>query len=146
MTAPMLTTSEPNVHPTAVGVTFRDPICKQGHDKRRVGITKAKQCKECATRRAREEQAAKRANVPPPERVPALRPLREGRGHGLNELAFEAGLDPSLLSKLERGRRLATYEQRIAIYRALSVLSARDEERREAEAQRRERMAKAGLS
>jgi DNA-binding transcriptional regulator YiaG len=41
------------MHPSAVGLRFNKPICPNGHDKRIVGVTSSKECRECKRRRPR---------------------------------------------------------------------------------------------
>lgn len=120
--------------------------CPRGHDTWEVGrINTSGTCRECHRHRSRLIEAEKRAEGPQPQYVPALRLYRQRRGFSAAEIAFEAGIDRSLYSKLERGERMASYDQRVSIYRALAVLSARETRASEKDRQRAERLAKAGI-
>jgi XRE family transcriptional regulator, regulator of sulfur utilization len=51
----------------------------------------------------------------------AIRELREARGPTIEALALAAGVDPSYLSGIERGRRNPTWEKLRPIFEALGV-------------------------
>jgi hypothetical protein len=102
-------------------------------------------CKECQRQRSRRTEAEKRARKMASEYVPNLSPYREARGFTATQVAWEAGMEMMLYQKLEACERMATYEQRVRIYRALVVLVEREREALEMMRERERRMLRAGL-
>lgn len=119
--------------------------CPQFHDTWVCGRSKSNHCRSCQRRVNREKQAERNQSIPPPEFIPALRPYRRRCGFSVREVAFEASLDLHRYLDLEDGSEPATYTERVAIYQAISVLIAREDEVREAENERRRRLVLAGL-
>ena len=58
--------------------------------------------------------------------VPPIRAVREARGLGLREVAESAGIDPSHLSRFERGRGMLSVE---ALHRLAQTLELRELDR-----------------
>lgn len=54
----------------------------------------------------------------------ALRIVRETQGRSLREVAAAAGIDPTALSRIERGLRRPHVDVLIRVYRALGLTNA----------------------
>ncbi len=120
--------------------------CPRGHNTWVVGRAGSSHtCKECQRQRSRRTEAEKRARKMASEYVPSLRPYRKTRGFTIDAVAWEAGMERMLYDKLEACERMATYEQRVRIYRALVALSEREREALEVEREREARVVRAGL-
>jgi transcriptional regulator with XRE-family HTH domain len=55
-----------------------------------------------------------------------LRIIREAQGRSLREVANAAGIDPTALSRIERGLRAPTTTTLVGIYQALGLTKALD--------------------
>ncbi len=120
--------------------------CPRSHDTWVVGRAGSSHtCKECQCQRSRRTEAERRARKMASEYVPNLSPYRKARGFTAEDVAWEAGMERMLYDKLEACERMATYDQRVRIYRALVALSEREREAIEAEREREARVARAGL-
>jgi ribosome-binding protein aMBF1 (putative translation factor) len=121
--------------------------CKRGHDTWRVGRTKQNQCKTCQRASNAYHQELRTAQQQgTPEYVTILKELRESRGYTIRQIAFESGLDPSFICKLEKGKARASYPQRVKLFQALNVLGFKDSEAREESLERNRRLVRAGLA
>lgn len=113
------------VHPSAVGIEFRRPICPKGHDKRITGVGPHRFCRICrnAAVRARDRKARREAGVDPvnPARVPALRYWRLERDVTQRQLADRAGVTKETIIALEFRGRPAHIWTRRALASALGV-------------------------
>lgn len=103
--------------------------CRRGHRLREGDTYADGSCKKCASnkRAYRTRQDALKRTVAP-QYLPDLKPYRKSRGFTAEAVAFEARMEMMLYDKLEGCERMATYEQRVRIYRALVVLSERERE------------------
>lgn len=132
---------------TTVGPKPYKRYCPKRHDTWYFGRAGSSHtCKECQRQRSRRTEAEKRARKMASEYVPNLRPYRKARGFTAEAVAYEARMEMMLYDKLEACERMATYEQRIKIYRALVVLSERDREAIEVQREKEARVVRAGLS
>lgn len=121
-------------------------FCPQSHDTWVCGRSgQSHTCRNCQRQRSRLAEAEKRNAVPTPEYVPNLHLLRKQRGFTVEEVAFETTLTVDEYRALEDCNVKATYSERVNIYQAITVLTNRQEERVQREAEKRRRLVKAGL-
>lgn len=103
--------------------TGENPICKHGHDKRVVGITKNWRCWACKLANVRAWRARKlRRKVGfrgDGRAVPGLRAVRKSLGLTQRELARQAGVHYTTVSAGERGKRHLTVMVRRKLERAV---------------------------
>lgn len=120
--------------------------CRRGHRLGQGDTYADGSCRKCASiKRAYRTRQDALKREQPPQYLPGLRPYRKSRGFSAEAVAWEAGMEIMLYEKLEGCERMATYEQKVRIYRALLVLSEREREAVEAQREREARVVRAGL-
>ncbi len=120
--------------------------CNRGHALTEESTYADGGCKKCVklNRRRRTERDRFKKHHPP-EFVPGLQLLRKRRGFTLKEVAFEARMDVGIYQALEDCAAKATYEDRLTIREAITVLTNEREESMEVEEEKRRRIVAAGL-
>lgn len=110
---------KPNQCPDPTNIKFRNPICKNLHDKRVVGVNGSYRCLQCEregrdperARRQRWQRKSREARLPEGMIVnrttplPKLRELRLRAGISQREMAARIGCSEQHLNRLENGRR-----------------------------------------
>ena len=105
-------------------------MCKHGHDKEKVGVSKSGRCKKCkveGNRRQRYEDAKKKPkSLIHAQQIPQLRQARKDLGISVPELAHLTGLHESTIYYYEQGRRARPY----ALQKIMGAIASRMREKK----------------